>query len=198
MKRILPLLTLCLSAFFTFGQHGSDLASDVESTSSKIHWLTFEEAFTLHQETPKKWVIDVSTVWCGWCKKMDKTTFSDSLVVDHVSESFYAVALDGEYKGDITLGDHTYEFVNEGQRGYHQLPSELMGGKRSYPTVVFLSQELQNLSSIPGYKNAADFLQIVDFFETYDATDNPITWNDFVASYVSPYPSKVVEETTAN
>ena len=198
MKRIFALLTLCLSALFTFGQHGSDVTSEVESTSQKIHWLTFEEAFALHQVTPKKWVIDVSTAWCGWCKKMDKTTFSDSIVVDHVSESFYAVALDGEFKGEITVGDHTYGFVDEGRNGYHQLPAELMGGKLTYPTVVFLGEGLQNLSSIPGYQDAAAFLQIVEFFEAYDATDNPITWTDFVASYVSPYTAPVVEETIAN
>ncbi len=198
MKRTLALLTLCLSALFTFGQHGSDVTSEEESTSRKIHWLTFEEAFILHQETPKKWVIDISTVWCGWCKKMDKTTFSDSIVVDHVNENFYAVALDGEYKGDITIGDHTYGFVDEGRRGYHQLPAELMGGKMSYPTIVFLGEEMQNLSSIPGYKDASSFLQIVEFFEVYDATDNPITWDAFVADYVSPYQTPIVDESTAN
>lgn len=195
MKRTFSLLSLCFSVLFAYGQHGSDAASEIESTSSKIHWLTFEEAFELHQAAPKKWVIDVSTVWCGWCKKMDKTTFSDSIVVDHVSENFYAVALDGEYKGDITIGERTYEFVDEGRRGYHQLPAELMGGKMSYPTIVFLGEELQNLSSIPGYKDAADFLQIVEFFEVYDAADNPIKWEDFVANYESPYPSSVEEET---
>ena len=196
MKRIFTLLTICLSAVVAFGQHGSDITSDSESTSDKIQWLSFEEALALHQETPKKWVIDVSTEWCGWCKKMDKTTFSDPIVVDHVSESFYAVALDGEFKGNITVGDHVYEFVNEGRRGYHQLPAELMGGKMSYPTIIFLGEELQNLSSIPGYKDASSFLQIVEFFEVYDATENPIKWEDFVADYVSPYPSP--ETTTEN
>lgn len=198
MKRIFTLLTLCLSAMIAFGQHGTGITSEGESTSPNIHWITFEEAFALHQETPKKWVVDVSTVWCGWCKKMDKTTFSDSLVAKHVTENFYAVALDGEYKGNIIVGDRTYEFVDEGRRGYHQLPAELMGGKMSYPTIVFLGEELQNLSSIPGYKDAADFLQIVEFFEVYDATDNPIKWTEFVANYVSPYPAPALEETTKN
>ena len=194
MKRIFVLLTLCISANLSFAQHGAEAASEVESTSQKIEWLTFEEAFALHQTTPKKWVIDVSTVWCGWCKKMDKSTFSDSIVVDHVNQNFYAVALDGEFKGDITVGERTYQFVDEGRRGYHQLPAELMGGKMSYPTVIFLGEGLQNLSAGPGYQDAAAFLQIVEFFEAYDAETNPITWNDFVANYVSPYPT--AEETT--
>lgn len=189
MRRIFTLLTLCISASFAFGQQDSDLTSNAETLSPKINWISFEEAFALHQKEPKKWVIDVSTESCGWCKRMDKTTFSDSIVIDHVNGNFYAVALDGEYKENITIGDRTYEFVNEGRRGYHQLPAELMGGKMSYPTIVFLGEELQNLSSIPGYKDAASFLQIVEFFEAYDAEDNPIKWADFTADYVSPYPA---------
>lgn len=196
MKQFLTLVTLCVSVSFAFAQHGSDGNTEANSDGAEINWLSFEEAYALHQKEPKKWVIDVWTTWCGWCKRMDATTFSDSLVIDHVNENFYAVSLDGEFKKDIQLGDHVYEFVNEGRRGYHQLPAELMGGKMSYPTIVFLGEELQNLSAIPGYKGREDFLQIVEFFEAYDAEENPITWTDFVSTYESPYPA--VEETTTN
>jgi thioredoxin-related protein len=196
MKQTFTLISICFSAFSLLAQHGGQATTTTESTNAKIHWLTFEEAFAMHQVTPKKWVIDVSTDWCGWCKRMDKTTFSDSLVIDHVNANFYAVALDGEYKEPIVVGDRTYEFVAQGQRGYHELPAELMGGKMSYPTIVFLGEGLQNLSSIPGYKDAASFLQIVEFFEVYDAVKNPIKWEEFVQNYVSPYPK--VEETTTN
>ncbi len=195
MKQLITFFTVFFLATTVFAQHGTDAAS---SEGAKINWLSFEEAYELHQENPKKWVIDISTVWCGWCKRMDKTTFSDSLVVDHVNQNFYAIALDGEYKEAITLGDRTYNFVEQGRRGYHELPAELMGGKLSYPTIVFLSDELKNLSSIPGYKDAASFLQIVEFFEVYDAEENPISWEDFSKEYVSPYPAPEPEKSESN
>ena len=187
MKRFLALATLVLTVPFAFAQQGEEVTSDLSSDAQGINWISFEEAFALHQEEPKKWVIDVWTTWCGWCKRMDATTFSDSLVVDHVNENFYAVTLDGEYKDEIQIGERTYKFVPEGRRGYHELPAELMGGKMSYPTVVFLGDELQNLSAVPGYRNAKEFLQIVEFFEAYDP-ENPVSWEDFVATYKSPYP----------
>jgi thioredoxin-related protein len=186
MKRFLTLLTLCLSVSMAFAQHGSETTSKVSSDTPEINWLTFEEALALHEEEPKKWVIDVWTTWCGWCKRMDATTFSDTLVVRHVNENFYAVSLDGEYKEDIQVGERTYSFVDEGRRGYHQLPAELMGGKMSYPTIVFLGDDLTNLSSVPGYRNAKDFVQILEFFEIFDK-ENPIKWEDFVENYESPY-----------
>ncbi len=187
MKFILALGLLFLSAPNLFSQHTAEAATG----ASKIKWMSFEEAFALHQTNPKKWLIDVSTEWCGWCKRMDQTTFSDSLIVDHVNANFYAVALDGEFKGDIVIGDRTYSFVAQGQRGYHELPAELMNGKMSYPTIVFLGENLENLSAVPGYKDAPSFYQIVSFFETYHPTKNPITWDDFSRAFVSPYPAPV-------
>lgn len=195
MKRLFTFFTAIFLTATVFAQHGTESGA---SNGNKINWLTFEEAFELHQENPKKWVIDISTVWCGWCKRMDQTTFSDSIVIDHVNENFYAVALDGEYKEAITVGDRTYNFVAEGRRGYHELPAELMGGKLSYPTIVFLSDGLKNLSSIPGYKDARSFLQVVEFFEVYDAETNPIKWDDFSKDYVSPYPAPEVIESESN
>lgn len=196
MNRSLSLLFSCFTSLLLFAQHGAEVPATTETGGPNIHWLTFEDALALHKVEPKKWLIDVSTEWCGWCKRMDKTTFSDSIVIDHVNANFYAVALDGECKDPIVVGERTYEFVAEGRRGYHQLPAELMGGKMSYPTIVFLGEELQNLSAIPGYKDAASFLQIVEFFEVYDPQSNPIKWDDFVQNYVSPYPK--MEETTTN
>lgn len=192
MKFAFILFSLFFTSMLGFAQSQGSESTDGETKTNEINWLTFEEAYALHQTAPKKWVIDVSTEWCGWCKRMDQTTFSDSLVIEHVNANFYAVALDGEFKGDIVVGDHTYQFVNEGRRGYHQLPAEMMGGKMSYPTIIFLGEQLQNYSSVPGYRDARGFLQMVEFFEVYDPVNNPITWDAFSATYISPYPAEVV------
>jgi thioredoxin-related protein len=190
MKCVATLIILLFTVTFSFGQ------GEIDSTKSArgINWLSFEEAFALHQITPKKWVIDVSTEWCGWCKRMDQTTFSDSLVIEHVNANFYAVALDGEFKGDITIGEQTYKFVDEGRRGYHQLPAELMNGQMSYPTIIFFGEDLQNYGPVPGYRDAPGFLQLIEFFEVFHPINNPITWDTFSLSYKSPYPTPVVGE----
>lgn len=198
MKLFFAFGLLLIVNHLSFSQDHSQTTSIENSESKTINWLTFEEAFALHQVTPKKWVIDVSTEWCGWCKRMDQTTFSDSLVIENVTANFYAVALDGEHKDPIVVGDRTYQFVSEGRRGYHQLPAELMGGKMSYPTIVFLGEELQNLSAVPGYKDAASFYQILEFFNTYHPEVNPIKWDDFVATYQSPYPTPEAGATPGN
>jgi thioredoxin-related protein len=186
IKKYIAIFALLLSGSGSLFAQG-DQTPPSEAVSDEIHWLSFEEALALNKINPKKWVIDVSTSWCGWCKKMDKDTFQDSLIVEHVNANYYAVALDGEGKADIVVEDRTFKFVESGTRGYHELPAELMGGKMSYPTIIFLGGELQNLSAVPGYKGPKDFLAILEFFEAFDA-DNPVSWTDFMETYVSPYP----------
>ncbi|MGB3078914.1 MAG: DUF255 domain-containing protein, partial [Saprospiraceae bacterium] len=45
--------------------------------TAQINWLTWEEAQAKNQQHPKKFIVDVYTQWCGWCKKMDKATFEE-------------------------------------------------------------------------------------------------------------------------
>ncbi|MCR9084859.1 MAG: thioredoxin family protein, partial [Cyclobacteriaceae bacterium] len=46
-------------------------------SQDQITWLKFEEAVAANQSDPKMLLVDVYTDWCGWCKKMDKETFTD-------------------------------------------------------------------------------------------------------------------------
>ncbi|MFT5858495.1 MAG: thioredoxin-related protein [Flavobacteriaceae bacterium] len=176
-----------LIATLLIGISTATAQENVVDAKDEIHWLSFSEAYELNKITPKKWVIDISTSWCGWCKKMDKDTFMDSLIVDFVADNYYAVALDGEYREVITLGEQSFKYVAEGRRGYHELPAALMGGKMSYPTIVFLDDQMNNLSPLPGYKGPKDFMTLLEYFSIYHPEDNPITWEVFKESYESPY-----------
>src|SRR5690606_32916961 len=61
-----------------------------------INWYSFEEAVSLTEKNPKMVIVDVYTDWCGWCKKMDKETFTDSRVISYINENFYAVKINAE------------------------------------------------------------------------------------------------------
>ena len=134
------------------------------SAPKRIKWLTIQEAYALTQKTPKKFVIDVYTDWCGWCKVMDRETFSKPAIVDYVNENFYAVKLNAEQTDDITLGKQTFKFVSGGSRGVHELAAALMKNQMSYPTTVFLDEKFQLIQPIPGYLEPRAFHQIVTYF----------------------------------
>lgn len=166
----------------------SSSSSIVDSTQEtpEVNWLSFEEAYELNKTEPKKWMVDISTSWCGWCKKMDATTFSDPLIIEYLNENYYAVALDGEEKEDIVMDSVTFKFVPNGRRGYNELPAKLMSGKMSYPTIVFLNSQVQVYQALPGYKSKQDLLPILNFINDFESNPNR-TWDEYIKSYKSPY-----------
>lgn len=150
----LPVLLLC--AFRS--AHPYPVKMRVEP--NEIHWLTAEEAFKQNKSKPKKFVVDVYTDWCGWCKVMDRETFKDAAVVDFINENYYAVKLNAEQKETITLGTQTFKSLG----GIHELAAKLLNSKMSYPTTVFLDERFKLIQSVPGYLEPKIFHQIATYF----------------------------------
>ncbi len=134
--------------------------------AQEVEWLSWSEAADLvsTEKNPKKIFIDVYTDWCGWCKKMDKDTFQNAEVAAYMSENFYMVKLDGEGKEPIEYKGKTYKFVPQGRNGYHEFAATLMQGRLSYPTTIFLDEEMNMLSPVPGYQKPKPFLNIAKYF----------------------------------
>jgi thioredoxin-related protein len=181
---ILSMGLIIVLAAFTFSQP-SDIAVQEAGETTLVNWLTFEEAIEKSKSEKRKIFIDVYTDWCGWCKVMDKNTFSDPEVAAILNEHFYPVKFDGEQKEDVIFNGTTFKFVESGRNGYHQLAAALLNNKLSYPTVVFLDEEFRMIQPLPGYKQKEEFHMIAKFIgEDHFRT---IKWNDYQVSYKSPY-----------
>ena len=138
----------------------------ITATGQEVNWLSWDEAAALakNDKNPKKIFVDVYTDWCGWCKKMDKDTFQNASVAKYMTDNFYMVKMDGEGKDPIEFRGKTYKFVASGRRGYHELAAALLQGRLSYPTVVFMDENLNMLSPVPGYQKPEPFLNIARYF----------------------------------
>lgn len=163
-----------------------------DSTSSKIEkheieWISIEEAMKRHAEEPRYWIMDLYTDWCGWCKRMDATTFKDSIITAEIKENFYAVKFNAEAKRDITVDGKTYKFVPNGRRGYHELAAQILDGKLSYPSFAYFNNKGQKMQVIPGFKTREQLHPILDYIGNgiYQNT----RWEDYMKSYKSPYPA---------
>jgi thioredoxin-related protein len=131
-------------------------------TESGIRWMSIEEAEAACKKKPRKIFVDVYTDWCGWCKKMDKSTFRDSLVMKLTSEKFYAVKLNAEGRDNIIFRDKVFHF-NESMRA-NELAVMLLSGEMSYPSIVFLDEKLQPIQTHGGYADASQFNTMLRFF----------------------------------
>ena len=144
-----------------------------------IEWLSFEEAVERSRQEPKKMLVDVYTDWCGWCKKMDKTVFTDPDIAKHIKENFYAVKLDAEQRADIRYDGHTFKFdAASGRRGAHQLAAALLDGRMSFPSIVYLDEQRNRITISPGFKPADKYINELRFVngEHYKTT----TYQDYV------------------
>ena len=130
----------------------SQTESDITKRSNKIQWTSFMEAVEISKKEKKKIFIDVYTNWCGWCKKMDNTTFANSDVIEYINKNFHPVKLNAEMKETIIYGTDTMKFVKFGRSGAHEIAMKLLDGKMGYPSYVVLDENFGMLKRIPGYK----------------------------------------------
>jgi thioredoxin-related protein len=155
------------------------------NTPNGIKWMTFEEAVKKAEtdKNPKNIFIDFYTSWCGWCKVMDKQTFTDPNVIELMNKYFYPVKFDAEGKDPITFKGQQFVFVPEGRNGYHQLAADFMQGKMSYPTFMFLNPKFEVITPISGFVKPEDFEPIVNFLGQNKYLDPNNKWEDFQKNY---------------
>ncbi len=148
------------------------------SKAQEINWLTIEEAEIANEIAPRKILIDVYTDWCGWCKKMDATTFKDKEMISYLNQNFYCVKLDGEDKGTLLFKGNEFNFIAQGRRGYNELAAGFLKGKMSYPSLVFLNEEFVVLQVMKGFITAKELLPIVVFLG--DNIYLETNWTDYI------------------
>ncbi len=148
MKKICLLLLVFLLSFQGFSQN-------------KINWISLEEAYKNVSIKPKKVIIDVYTGWCGWCKVMDQKTFTNPEVIKYINENYYAVKFDAESQKDVKIGNTVYKY--DAANKANQAAIALLGGKMSFPSMVYLDEKFNMIQPIPGYQDAKAFHQIITF-----------------------------------
>ena len=127
-----------------------------------ITWLTLEQAEEACKKKPRKIFIDVYTDWCGWCKKMDATTFSDPNVAKYVNEKYYAVKMNAESPESIIFKEKVYKY--NASRRANDLAIAFLNGEMSYPTTVFVDEKLNVIQPLGGYLDASEFGKIIAYF----------------------------------
>ena len=131
--------------------------------SQEIKWMTWEQAVAANEKQPRKIFVDVYTDWCGWCKRMDVTTFMDPAVVALINDKFYPVKLNAEQKESIIWNKEEFKWTAGGRNGYHSLAYSLLEGRLSFPSFVMMDGNFSRIAISPGYKTVDALIKELRF-----------------------------------
>ncbi len=176
MKNLLKIFLFAAVVLFS--------CSFLPDKTESIKWHTMSEALKLDKKKSKKIFIDFYTDWCGWCKKMDASTFQNPVIAKYMNEKFYAVKFNAESGDTIVLKGKTYASSSPGNpRAAHQLAVELLKGQMMYPTAAYLDEDQNLIQAIPGYQDAASLEKILKYFGENAYKKTP--WEEFQKNFVS-------------
>jgi thiol:disulfide interchange protein DsbD len=110
---------------------------------SSVKWeRNFEEASRKARKAAKPVIVDFWADWCGWCERLDRTTYADPFVA-RKAQDFVAVKVNTEgSRRDVDVATK-YE-VN------------------TLPTILFLSPEGRQLMRVNGYQGPGQFPRTLD------------------------------------
>jgi thiol-disulfide isomerase/thioredoxin len=125
MKTRLVSAWLCLAALNMFAEPFSDLSFDAASKKAR--------------QMGKIVLVDFYTTWCGPCKMLDKTTWTDVEVIKLLKQKTVALRLDAEIETNLAA--------------HYKI--------EAYPSVLLIKPDGTELDRLVGYRDAKTF--IADF-----------------------------------
>jgi len=130
-------------------------AVKAESTK-ELKWFGFEEGYKIAVKEKKIILVDAYTEWCGWCKVMDRETYTNVDVISALNSNFICVKFNPEV-------EKTYQFGDRKMDGRTLLLWLGYGESGGFPTTYFWfnPDKDDKRDNQAGYLPPADFLKLL-------------------------------------
>ncbi|MCU0421727.1 MAG: DUF255 domain-containing protein [Bacteroidia bacterium] len=126
------------------------------STTQALKWYGWNEGYAKAVKEGKIVLVDAYTDWCGWCKKMDKDTYTNADVIKRINENFIPIKFNPEIENvTYTIGDKTLS----PQELYYSLTQ---GNATGFPTTYFIFPKRMSIFYDAGYRAPDAFIQVLD------------------------------------
>lgn len=163
--------------FFTPAKEDRQINNGPETIlqMDSISWMSIEEINKIVEKNIKKnkvktdklILVDFYTDWCGWCHKLDQTTYKDSAVIDLMNKYFYAVKFDAELRDTIQFANVIYGYKGSGTRVTNDFALTMAsrpGGRIGYPTMTIITPLGEKITAEGGYKDPAKMVLMLKYY----------------------------------
>ncbi len=139
MKTFLPIVTLVLCLLVP-----NLSLSAREPIDHDIKWLTFDEGQKKGQAQEQKFFLYFYADWCGYCRKLEKETFTNKNVAEFINANFIPVRINSDRLPKVTA----------------------RFGVNGFPHMKFLTPKGDDIGSLPGYLGAEQLLPMLQYIQS--------------------------------
>ncbi|MEO0558684.1 MAG: thioredoxin fold domain-containing protein [Bacteroidota bacterium] len=148
MIRLLCTLALLIAALPATAQTNAGVIPD-----DAPNWRSMDEAITLATANDRLLVLHSYTVWCGWCARMDRETYTNDAVQAYLGTHYEATRVDLESQEVVQFFEHTVSMA--------ALANALQVS--ATPTTVFVDSDGSLITKMPGFQDAETFLHALRY-----------------------------------
>ena len=158
MKRLLFKSIIAMAVFAVFGL----------SAQAQVNWHTIGDASKAQIGT-RLYFVDFYTTWCGWCKRMDRDTFSDPTVTKILNKYFYPVKFNAEGNERVVWNGRVYPPAAAGRHNVHPFTAATLGKQPGFPSFAIFRPNGSLVQVVPGYYKPDEFVVILWYFASGDS-----------------------------
>ncbi|HKJ98484.1 MAG TPA: thioredoxin fold domain-containing protein [Desulfotignum sp.] len=126
--------------------------------TSGIDWKNYTPGLAQAKTRDKNVFLYFYAQWCTYCTQLKKTTFVDEKVLAYLEKNFVSISVDTDQNQTLS---QTWQV-------------------KGLPTMWFLTSDGKRISSLPGYVDGPQFLQILRYIHTKSYDE--MSFQDFVKS----------------
>ena len=132
-------------------------------TGGDITWYDYDAGLVKAKAEDKHIFINFTTSWCGYCKKMNKSTFIEPEIVTMLNSNFVAIMVDGDSRHELDIDGYKITERDLTKKEY---------GVGSYPLYFFLKPDGEKLGALRGYQFKDQLMQYLTYVNDrkYDTT----------------------------
>ncbi len=133
---------------------GTKKAAVEEKSPNEIHWLRYDEALKKARKENKHVLVDFTATWCGWCKKMDRDTFSKPEIIKMINDYFVPAQVWHGKQDTLDIDGYKITEMDLARTEF---------GIRSYPTFWFVSPNGDKIGPVSGYYPPEPFMKALEY-----------------------------------